>query len=293
MNRKVCVLLSTFNGEKYLEEAIDSILDQQEIELTLVVRDDGSCDGTHSILRRYTDSRLKIIDSGNHLGVQKSFLKLLEETHSQKFDYFAFADQDDLWEPKKIINAVTILESENKDLYSSRRKIIRGKQVTNELFPKEYKPETLSINLFQNYHAGCTMLISKRFANQLISNSMLANSETIDHSIFQIAYLLDSYVYDSNAYILYRIHQDNDVGISEGADILKRIRGLRKYKQQLRYLTLLDLSPASSKANEWNQTQLLTAGLKKKIETLRTLNFRTSKVENIVVKLCILLTRFH
>ena len=98
---RVAVLMSTYNGEKYLNEQIDSILSQSgNFELSLLVRDDGSTDETINILNKYQNlGKLKWY-SGKNLGPGKSFIDLLYKTHG--YDYYAFSDQDDVWMTGKI-----------------------------------------------------------------------------------------------------------------------------------------------------------------------------------------------
>ena len=105
MQYKVMVLLSSYNGEKYIREQLDSILTQQGVEVTLLVRDDGSRDATPRILREYAE-RCKnvIVLPEENVGCVSSFRKLLTEAYNyiDRVDYFAFADQDDVWLPEKL-----------------------------------------------------------------------------------------------------------------------------------------------------------------------------------------------
>lgn len=96
------ILMSTFNGGKYLKPQIDSILDQSFGEFRLIIRDDGSTDDTTSILEEYAgrDGRVHLaVDQCGNMGARRSFMRLLENSRSE---YFMFADQDDVWLPEKI-----------------------------------------------------------------------------------------------------------------------------------------------------------------------------------------------
>lgn len=96
-SRPVDILLSTFNGEAFLPEQLDSLLDQSHSDWRLTVRDDGSCDRTWEILREYSDrdSRIQVRDERDHLGFQHSFGRLLENAATDSL-YF-LCDQDDVW----------------------------------------------------------------------------------------------------------------------------------------------------------------------------------------------------
>lgn len=114
--KKVNVLLSSYNGEKYIKEQIDSILAQTWENVTLYVRDDGSSDGTVDILREYESAGKIILETGSNVGFIRSFFWLVE--HCAPADYYAYADQDDVWRPEKLEMAVERLsETEDEQLY--------------------------------------------------------------------------------------------------------------------------------------------------------------------------------
>jgi len=96
------ILLSTYNGERYLAEQLDSILAQTYTDWRLFVRDDGSIDGTKAIIATYAhrDARIAIVADGQNVGAKQSFMSLLEAYGEA--DYFAFADQDDVWDADKL-----------------------------------------------------------------------------------------------------------------------------------------------------------------------------------------------
>ena len=91
--KKVQVLLSTYNGEKYLKEQLDSIIAQKGVDVHILARDDGSKDDTIKILEGYEN--IDII-KGSNIGVCKSFFELINK--SGEYDYYSFADQDDVWD---------------------------------------------------------------------------------------------------------------------------------------------------------------------------------------------------
>ena len=122
--KKVQVLLSTYNGEKYLKEQIESILKQKEVDKKLIVRDDGSSDSTIKILEEISNKNKKIIFyKGKNIGPARSFMELLKK--SEEADYYSFADQDDIWEENKIISAINKLNNINEpELYLSALGIV-------------------------------------------------------------------------------------------------------------------------------------------------------------------------
>lgn len=121
---RVVVLMSTYNGERYLREQIESILNQiGEFDLSLYVRDDGSKDGTIEILREYQNEKKLKWYTGDNLGPAKSFINLLQNCGA--YDYYAFADQDDVWEKDKIQRGINVLEEQNGPaLYCSNAELV-------------------------------------------------------------------------------------------------------------------------------------------------------------------------
>ena len=94
---QVAVLMSTYNGEKYIRDQIDSILSQIKVNVTLFIRDDGSTDSTVKIITQYTEKYSNIkFWVGENIGVGNSFMQLLYSL-TDEFDYYAFSDQDDIW----------------------------------------------------------------------------------------------------------------------------------------------------------------------------------------------------
>lgn len=125
--KKVNVILSTYNGEKYLSEQLQSLLNQTYRNITIFIRDDGSTDKTLEIINEYKNKCENGIDiclyedSEGNIGYVKSFLKAIR--NSPKADYYAFCDQDDFWLPNKIELAVNALKKKEKKgnclIYSS------------------------------------------------------------------------------------------------------------------------------------------------------------------------------
>lgn len=105
----LAVVMSTYNGARYIEEQIESILGQEDVDLELYVRDDGSTDGTLELLRRYEQAgSLHLLDGGN-LGVVGSFFAGMAAVPAS-IPYVALSDQDDVWYPRKLRRALDRLE---------------------------------------------------------------------------------------------------------------------------------------------------------------------------------------
>lgn len=119
---KVAVLLSTYNGSKYIKEQIDSILSQEGVNIDIYIRDDGSTDETVNIIYEYKSNNI-FLTEGKNIGVGNSFMELLYSV-PEIYDYYAFADQDDIWSEKKIRIAIEVLQKNKKHLYASNQELI-------------------------------------------------------------------------------------------------------------------------------------------------------------------------
>lgn len=109
------ILMSTYNGERYLAQQLDSILAQTYTDWRLFVRDDGSQDGSKRIVEQYAqkDKRIALCNDCENIGAMRSFERLLAQYGDA--DYYAFADQDDVWKPEKLSLSLEAMHSAEKE----------------------------------------------------------------------------------------------------------------------------------------------------------------------------------
>lgn len=211
MQKKILVLMSTYNAEKYLAEQIKSLKEQRNICLDILCRDDGSTDNTIHIL---TSLGINFY-TGNNIGPAKSFMDLIEKC-SDSYDYYAFCDQDDYWYPDKLKVATDHLGAEQRRpmLYYS------AVDVTNEnleLLYKSFKniPSSLSEIAFScGIMQGCTQVFNKQLLLQLKRHK--PNSIAMhDYYITLVCKFLNGkFIADNNPQIAYRQHGSNTLGIT-------------------------------------------------------------------------------
>ena len=111
MEKLVHILMSTYNGAEHIQRQIDSILGQTYENFCLYVRDDGSKDNTVEIVEAYAtkDKRVVLVDDGlGNLGVPDSFYQLALDV--PEADYYAFADQDDIWSRHKLSDSLSFMK---------------------------------------------------------------------------------------------------------------------------------------------------------------------------------------
>lgn len=223
MNR-VQVLMSTYNGKSHLAEQLDSILRQVNVKVKVLIRDDGSTDSTVDIIRSY-QRKFKHIDLivGENIGYQLSFMELVNCCGDS--DYYAFADQDDVWEPNKLSEAMQFIANESEPcLYFSNCKLVD--QDLNSLGMlhqnKEMRIPQHETALIQGFAHGCTMVFNKASLN-LIKQYRTKQVVAHDFWIPLLHVLMGKVVYDKNSCIKYRQHSENVFGAkSNFQTILKK-----------------------------------------------------------------------
>jgi len=218
LSTRVLILLSTFNGEQFLKQQLDSILSQKDVEIKLLVRDDGSTDrgATIRILRLYQSMLPHKIDIilGDNIGWRKSFMALihLAAQKYRSYNFFAFADQDDIWLPDKLMKGLScFISSEEPQLYCSNLFVYKDGKNIGEL--RTGVPNITKENaLIRNYAIGCTVI----FNNELLlflHRTPINFSVPHDFWAYQVAMMCGRVFYDSQSYILYRQHECNQVGV--------------------------------------------------------------------------------
>lgn len=213
---KVKVILSTYNGEKYITELLESVLAQDYSNFSLVIRDDGSSDKTRKILHEYKKLTNVELLFGEHLGVVKSFFELIKFAGNEAH-YIAFCDQDDIWKRNKITRAVTQLEEKIPfnipGLYFCRYTLVD--ENLNIISYSDIPKRRLSFRnaLVQCITNGCTMMINQKTRSFLI-NQIPSEALMYDWWIYLLVSSFGKIIYDPVPFILYRQHDRNTVGVS-------------------------------------------------------------------------------
>jgi len=225
----VAVLMSIYNGEKYVAEQIESILSQQRVDTTIYIRDDGSDEPVRAILQNYAAKYPNIfVTHGENLGIKDSFLQVVRDV-PLSHDYYAFSDADDVWLPDKLASAVALLSGQDPDVAQAY-----CSQIT--LVDEKLK--------FISYGRALYMQIS--FANALVECRMSGATAVFNRHLISIAKALDysnAVIHDSwmnlvaagfgqvhfdpASHILYRQHDNNADGGMRSAGATWRARRAR------------------------------------------------------------------
>lgn len=207
--------MATYNGEKYLVEQLDSIINQTYRNWNLLIRDDNSTDKTLEIIQNYhkKDKRIKILkDNKGNLGIVRNFEELLKSSESE---FIMFSDQDDIWVKNKLDMYLKMIEKiKNKGFMIHSDAILFDKNKSNILKDTFISKKAINKgleNVFFNYFVqGATILISKE-----IKNFILPFPKEVylhDRYIHLISELFFERIFVNKALIYYRQHGDNQIG---------------------------------------------------------------------------------
>lgn len=215
MIAKVLVIMATYNGEKYLQEQLDSILRQKNIQVDILVRDDGSNDKTKEILECYSKNNKLNWYTGEHLNVQKGYFDLMKKSAKLEWDYIAFSDQDDVWDTDKLYIAVQSLKPVNRGIpalyYCGQRLVDRNLNFlsNHELNDKR----TLITRFILSDFAGCTGVFNRELLNAVIQYEP-QYMPMHDTWILKVCLCLKGKVFvDTKPHMSYRQHGGNTVGL--------------------------------------------------------------------------------
>jgi len=213
----IAILMSIHNGARFISEQIGSIAAQTHSNWSLHISDDNSSDGSNIIIKEFTTQNQKeiAINKVQNNDFCKSFLQLACDKEI-KSDYYAYADQDDIWEEDKLKVALEFLQTIPEDtpaLYCSRTTIVDKDNQTLSLSPLFKRIPSFANALVQNIGGGNTMVFNHA-AKKLLEKAG-SDIEIPSHDWWTYMVVLccgGKVFYDTNPYIRYRQHDANLVG---------------------------------------------------------------------------------
>ncbi|PAW51919.1 hypothetical protein CKQ80_22515 [Pseudomonas moraviensis] len=302
----IAIMLCTYNGARFLEEQLVSILKQTHTQWVIHASDDGSSDATCKLLANFQNSigidRLRIYE-GPKQGFAKNFLSLIKNK-SIEGDYFAFCDQDDIWHPTKLEKSLSQLQKTDPDqpsLYCSRVRLIDAKQRCVGLSPLRKYPPTFKNALVQSLAGANTMMINRS------TRSLMAvipdDVQVVAHD--WLAYLLVTasdgrVIYENAPSLDYRQHENNAIGNKTG--LHSKFLRIKRFTDgkfttwgdmncQLLDRMLDHMSPENQATFRAYKT-LRSAGLVKRITLFfRTGLYRQGSVENCLLFFALILKK--
>lgn len=275
---KVLVLLATYNGEKYLSEQLNSLFAQENIEVAVLVRDDGSTDKTTEILEKYHAEYNLDWYMGEHMYAPRSYLDLMKKAANTDFHYFAFCDQDDVWDRDKLCVAIEFLKNEDNNLpllyYCGQKLVDENLNLIEEHRLK--KDRTDCARFILNDAAGCTEV----FNRHLIEAVIAYNPQYIlmhDAWIVKVCLAISGHIIiDCKAHMSYRQHEHNVIGLRR--DIRSKLHRAKQYiNEQMVEAQMVELNTGFKDRLVDNYKQIIVDVLsyKKSFRSrLRLLNWR-------------------
>lgn len=230
--KTVAILLAAYNGEKWIREQIDSVLNQKDVAVTVFVSLDLSTDKTMDILNSYSNNKVILLSYAQRFGAAApNFYHLIKSVDFSVFDYIALSDQDDIWLADKMNAAINKLESEDAVAYSSNVTAFwangRKRAVIKATPQRKYD------YLFESPGPGCSFVMKKEFAlefqNYMKDKDLLIQKlDWHDWAIYAYARSKNyKWIIDSKSYMLYRQHSNNQLGANSGINqFVKRMNDI-------------------------------------------------------------------
>ena len=214
--KRIAVLMTTYNGEQFVEEQIESILNQKcDYQIDLIVRDDGSKDTTITILKKYAKAGKIKFSAGKNIGAGYGFLKMLQDTPN--YDYYAFSDQDDFWYEDKLQKGIDKIKGNtNYALYCSNAEMCNetlktlGRNVHKNMSFFNAERVYLGLACAQ----GCTCIFNKQLAKVIQAHPMPEDIVLHDSFVTCLCFAIGGYFYaDDWTSMKYRMHGKNIGGL--------------------------------------------------------------------------------
>lgn len=234
---QIDVLMATYNGEKYLKEQIDSILNQTYSNIRLIVSDDCSTDGTRDLLKEYekNNDKIKVYYQEKNLGYVKNFEFLLKKVENE---IYMMSDQDDVWLPTKIEHTYKRLKETNADLVFTDLEIVD--ENLNTLYPSfnDYMKLTRKIKktinskelvYLYNCVTGCTLMAKKEKIKEVLPIPTNSNHIFHDHWIALVTSMSGKIEYLPEKTIKYRQHENNQIGAKHSINKYKSVEEIRNH----------------------------------------------------------------
>lgn len=303
-DKKVQILLSTYNGEKYLREQLNSFINLENYnQVKVLIRDDGSTDGTCNILKEYHERHGFEVLKGENIGVNKSIMELLQKC-DLKCDYFALSDQDDVWLKDKITKALTVLENEDHKiplLFASCSQVVDCElnPISSTLIPK--KGVSFYNAMVQNVTPGHTQVFNRRLLELLLQSKSAQNIQVIDWWIYLVGSGLGKVIFINDFTVKHRQHGNNAVGYQTNflISFRNRLQRIRQNKanlisKQLQDFNLYFGSQVEDKySNELSSYFSYQRYLHTRIKYIfKTRTYRQSLLESFIFKTLYLLGKY-
>ena len=216
---KIAILLAAYNGIDWIKQQIFSILNQESVEVEIFISVDISTDGTYEWCKaaEANNSLIHVLPYGKHFGgAAKNFFRLINDVNIEKYEFVAFADQDDIWFNKKLSRAVNQIAKHSCDAFSSD--VIAFWNDGKEKYLKKSFTQKKYDYIFEAAGPGCTYVFKSKALNEFkifLKLKWSVINEVAFHDWMIYAYFRSKKLkwhIDQIPYIKYRQHLKNDTG---------------------------------------------------------------------------------
>lgn len=292
---KVVVLLAVNNGVRWLPDQITSILEQDDVDVSISISIDASDDGSDDFCRKLAtiDHRITVLPRVQRFGnAASNFFRLLRDTQLEQYDFVSFSDQDDIWSKNKLSISACSLTTLKMDGYSAN--VTAFWPDGHSRIIKKNQPQQTYDFMFESAGPGCTYVLTKKLAieiQQCLTKKDALSKGVELHDWFIYAYARwNGYKWfiDEQSLMQYRQHTNNVVGANIGLkSALSRWHKLRNgwYATQV-----INVARLAGYENNWPIKQLQNLNLSNRaILSMNAFKFRRRLIDQMILSIAILL----
>lgn len=246
--------MTTYNGEKYIEEQLNSLLHQKRRIDEVIICDDGSTDCTANLVTAFIEKhRLEhwsFILNKENKGFIGNFFHAIKETSG---DLIFTCDQDDIWQEDKLLEmekkmkdnpeiqalntAVKLVDAQGKALRVKARRGYCNENILHKIV-EEGKLEQFSFDFLvkSNISPGCTMCFTKKLKEKFLAYESQCIQANFPHDWFLnvLASLEEGCFFWNRVFTKYRLHEDNTIGVeTEAIESMTQVKSTKKLREEI------------------------------------------------------------
>lgn len=262
----VAILLAAYNGMQWIDEQIETIFNQQGVEVTVFISVDLSTDGTHGWAEQLVDKHdnVVLLPYGERFGgAGPNFFRLVKDVDFSGFDAVSFADQDDIWHPEKLVKAYSKIAAAHCDVYSSN--ITAFWADGREVLIKKSQSQKKLDHFFEAAGPGCTYVFSQ-VAMQAFKEFLIAAGDDLKqvslHDWLAYAFCREQgykWFIDEWPSMRYRQHENNQVGTNNNFTAYKKRFSMVRAKWLRNQVNIITALVAPEKLTQLNSRLYLIA----------------------------------
>lgn len=296
---KVLVLLGCYNGAMWIRRQLESILLQVGVDLVVVVRDDGSGDGTVQEIKRFQgDRRVQLCVGCPPTGsAAQNFLALIRDNSADEFEFVAFADQDDTWHRDKLARGCHMLSDSPLAAGYSSATVAIWPDGRTAVLTQSTRPTSADF-LFEGAGQGCTYVLRRDFyarvrAFAIQHRRLTERVRYHDWMVYALARAWSHcWQFDRSPSMCYRQHEQNDTGARwTRTGLLRRFARLRRgwYREQLMAIASICAiaAPVNPEIQRWIRLLLTTHDLQRRVRIalfcVRAGGARRRRLDNLII----------